>query len=93
MSDSRQRIAIGRGSARASLATLAVLSNAQTSHPTRQPPNRVPRQTLPNPNFPPGLEGPQAKGSDPESVDKQNQAGLRSDIEKLYALAFVLRSK
>ena len=93
MSASRQRIAIAAAVLAASLATLALLSNAQAPHPTRQPPQPRPSPNAPNPNFPPGLEGPLAKGSDPESVDKQNQAELRSEIEKLYALAFVLREQ
>ncbi len=92
MSDSR-RITIAAAVLAASLATLALFSNAQTPHPTPQPPQPRPSPNAPNPNYPPGLEGPQAKGPDPESVDKQNQAELRSDIERLYALAFVLREQ
>jgi len=93
MSDTRQRIAIAAAVLAASLATLALLSNAQAPHPTPQPPQPRPSPNAPNPNFPPGLEGPLAKGSDPESVDKQNQAELRGEIEKLYALAYVLREQ
>lgn len=92
MSDSR-RITIAAAVLAASLATLALFSNAQTPHPTPQPPQPRPSPNAPNPNYPPGLEGPQAKGPDPESVDKQNQAELRGDIERLYALAFVLREQ
>jgi hypothetical protein len=33
------------------------------------------------------------KGPDPKSVDRQNQAELKGDIEKLYALVFVLREQ
>jgi hypothetical protein len=33
------------------------------------------------------------KGPDPKTVDKQNQVELRHDIEKLYALVFVLREQ
>jgi hypothetical protein len=33
------------------------------------------------------------KGPDPKSVDRQNQIELKGDIEKLYALAFVLREQ
>jgi len=93
MSDSRQRIAIAAAVLAASLATLAVLSNAQTSHPTRQPPQRVPRQTLRIRISLPDSKGLMPKGLIPSRFDKQNQAGLRSDIEKLYALAFVLREQ
>jgi hypothetical protein len=33
------------------------------------------------------------KEPDPKSVDRQNQAELKGDIEKLYALAFTLREQ
>jgi hypothetical protein len=33
------------------------------------------------------------KGPDPKAIDRQNQAELRDDIEKLYALVFVLREQ
>jgi hypothetical protein len=33
------------------------------------------------------------KGPDPKTVDKQNQVELRHDIERLYALVFVLREQ
>ena len=93
MSDSRQRIAIAAAVLAASLATLALLSNAQTSHPMRQPPQPRPSPNTPNPNYPPGLNGPVMKGPDPKSVDKQNQAELKDEIEKLYALVFALREQ
>jgi len=81
MSDSRQRIAIAAAVLAASLATLAVLSNAQTSHPTRQPPpTAVPRQTLRIRISLPDSKGLRPKGLIP-SGRQANQAGLRSDIE------------
>lgn len=33
------------------------------------------------------------KGPDPKTVDRQNQVELRHDIERLYALVFVLREQ
>ena len=36
---------------------------------------------------------PTIKGPDPKTVDKQNQVELRHDIERLYALVFVLREQ
>jgi len=39
------------------------------------------------------LDGPEIKGPDPKTVDKQNQVELRHDIERLYALVFVLREQ
>ena|SRR5690349_11334938 len=90
MSDTPPRIMIAAAVLAAALTTPALFSSAQTSRPAPQP---RPSPNAPNPNFPPGLKGPAVKGPDPESIDKQNQAGLRSDVEKLYALAFVLREQ
>jgi hypothetical protein len=89
MSGSRPRITI----ALAALATLALLSNAQLPHPSPKPPEPRPSPNTPNPNYPPGLDGPEMKGPDTKMLDKQNQVELRHDIEKLYALAFVLREQ
>lgn len=58
-----------------------------------KPPQPRPSPNAPNPNYPPGLEGPQAKGPDTKAIDRQNQAELRSEIEKLYALASELREE
>jgi len=33
------------------------------------------------------------KGPDRKAIDKQNQAELKEEIEKLYALVFVLREQ
>jgi hypothetical protein len=88
MSGSRPRITITL----AVLATLALLSNAQMPHGIK-PPEPRPSPNTPNPNYPSGLDGPEIKGPDPKTVDKQNQVELRHDIERLYALVFVLREQ
>jgi hypothetical protein len=44
----------------------------------------VPHPTAPNPNIPPGLNGPQATGPDKKAIDWQNQQGIRADASKLY---------
>ena len=93
MPDSRPRITITATVLAAALATLGLFSSAQTPHPTPQPPQPRPSPNTPNPNFPSGLKGPAVKGPDPKAIDKQNQAELRDDIERLYALAFVLREQ
>jgi hypothetical protein len=93
MSDSRRRITIAAAVLLAALATLALVSSAQSTKATPSPPQPRPSPNAPNPNFPPGLNGPAVKGPDPKALDKQNQEELQSDIEKLYALAFVLREQ
>jgi len=93
MSDSRPRITIAAGVLAAALATLALFSSAQTPKAVPSPPQPRPSPNAPNPNFPPGLDGPAIKGPDPKAIDRQNQAQLQNDVEKLYALAFVLREQ
>lgn len=93
MSDSRPRITIAVAVLAAAFATLAFFSNAQGTKPTPAPPQPRPSPNAPNPNYPPGLNGPAVKGPDPKSVDKENLAELQNDVEKLYALVFVLREQ
>jgi len=93
MSDSRPRITIAVAVLAAAFATQAFFSSAQGPKPAPSPPQPRPSPNAPNPNYPPGLNGPAVKGPDPKAIDKQNQAELQSDIEKLYALAFVLREQ
>ena len=88
MSDLRPRITIATA-----LATLALISSAQTPKPTPPAPQPRASPNAPNPNYPPGLDGPTAKGPDAKSIDKQNHAELQNDVEKLYALVFVLREQ
>jgi hypothetical protein len=88
MPDPRPRITIA-----AVLATLALLASAQTPKPTPPAPQPRASPNAPNPNYPPGLDGPTAKGPDAKSIDKQNHAELQNDVEKLYALVFVLREQ
>jgi hypothetical protein len=93
MSDSRPRITIAVAVLAAALGTLAFFSNAQGTKPSPAPPQPRPSPNVPNPNYPPGLNGPAVKGPDPKSIDKANLAELQNDVEKLYALVFVLREQ
>jgi hypothetical protein len=57
-------------------------------------PQPVPSPNAPNPNFPPGLNGPDiAPPSDKKSVDPAKQQTLRADIQKLFELASGLRDQ
>ena len=94
MSNSRSKTTIAAALLAISLATLALFSSAQVpSRPTPAPPQPRPSPNTPNSNVPSGLNGPPVTAPDPKALDKQNQAELQSDIEKLYALAFVLREQ
>jgi hypothetical protein len=93
MADSRPRLTIAAAVLAAALATLALFSSAQAPHPSPSPPQPRPSPNTPNPNYPPGLDGPEMKGPDRKAIDKQNQAELKEEVEKLYALVFVLREQ
>ena len=73
------------------LASASLPSVAQRAVP--RPPQPVPSPNTPNGNVPSGLDGPKVTGSDPKALDLQNQAEIKADIERLYALAFELREQ
>ncbi len=73
------------------LASASLPSVAQRSVP--RPPQPVPSPNTPDGNVPSGLDGPKVTGSDPKALDLQNQAEIKADIERLYALAFELREQ
>jgi hypothetical protein len=93
MSNLRPRITIAVAVLAAAFATPAFFSSAQTPKPVPVPPQPRPSPNAPNPNYPPGLDGPTVKGPDPKSLDRENLAELQNDVEKLYALVFVLRER
>jgi len=74
------------------LAIASLPSVAQRSS-VPMPPQPMPSPNAPNSNVPSGLDGPKATGSDPTALDLQNQAKIKADIERLYALAFELREQ
>jgi len=60
----------------------------------QQHPQPIPSPNAPNPNFPPGLNGPDQKpGSDKKEIDPQKQVEIRTDIQKLYELASELKDQ
>lgn len=61
---------------------------AQQIHPEVQP---HPSPNTPNPNFPGGTWGSGPKPPEQKGIDKQSQEQLRSDVEKLYSLAFQIK--
>jgi hypothetical protein len=58
--------------------------------PTPQP---LPSPNAPNPSFPQGMNGPGPTQPDQKVIDKQNQAQMRADIDKLYALITDLKQE
>jgi hypothetical protein len=56
-------------------------------------PQPVPSPNAPNPSFPSGMNGPGIKDPDAKTLDRQNQAEVKAQVEKLYALVFELREQ
>lgn len=57
-------------------------------------PQPIPSPNAPNPNFPPGLDGPDNKPqSDHKQVDPKRQEEIKSDIQKLFELASELKDQ
>jgi hypothetical protein len=54
-------------------------------------PQPIPSPNAPDPSFPPGINGPGIKDPDAKVLDRENQAQVKAEIEKLYALVFELR--
>ena len=56
-------------------------------------PQPIPSPNAPDPNFPSGMNGPGIKDPDAKTLDRQNQAEVKAQVEKLYALVFELREQ
>ena len=56
-------------------------------------PEYHPSPNAPNPNFPQGMNGPGPTPPDPKSINQQNQAEIRADVDKLSALVSDLKQE
>lgn len=82
------------GLSAAMIGLLAVLSVAPTLFFAGQKaPQPIPSPNAPNPSFPSGMNGPGIKDPDAKTLDRQNQAEVKAEVEKLYALVFELREQ
>jgi hypothetical protein len=61
--------------------------------PQRMTPQPIPSPNAPDQSYPQGMNGPGIKDPDAKVIDKQNQAEVKAEIEKLYALVFELREE
>ena len=77
----------------AAVILMSTSSGTPQGHPT--PPPIVPRASpnAPNPNYPPGLQGPEQTPPDPKKVNRQNQAEIKADVQKLYELIGELKEQ
>ena len=71
----------------------AMLLAARPGWPQRAP-QPLPSPNAPNPAYPPGLSGPeQAREPQNRDAEAAKQQELRAEVEKLYHLAYELRSE
>ena len=59
----------------------------------RPAPQPRPSPNAPDPNFPPGLNGPDLNPADAKAIKKQNQAEIKEDVAKLSELIGELKSQ
>jgi len=89
MLESRRRLVMTCLGAAGVLASQPLIAALQ-SRPEPQP---RPSPNAPNPNFPPGFDGPQATGPDKKAIDRQNQKEIREDVTKLYGMVSDLKDQ
>jgi hypothetical protein len=92
MSESRRRLFMTLFGAAGVIAIEPLLSGLQING-TRPPPPPRPSPNAPDPNFPPGLDGPKLSPADTKAIKKQNQIELKSDVEKLSAMVAELKTE
>jgi len=84
------RLTIAAGTLVAGMAAGPTLFFA-AQRPVQSTPQPVASPNAPNPIYPQGMNGPGAKEPDAKTLDKQNQAEVKAEVDKLYALVFELR--
>jgi len=92
MPESRRRLLMTFVGAAGILAVRPLLAAWQAPG-VRPAPQPRPSPNAPNPNFPPGLNGPQATGPDKKAIDRQNQQEIRADVSKLYEMVSELKDQ
>jgi hypothetical protein len=77
------------------ITTLALIAVCAATMGTaaQRPPQPIPSPNAPNQSVPNGMNGPAIKDPDAKVLDKQNQAEVKAEIEKLYALVYELREQ
>jgi hypothetical protein len=88
MAHTRRNLAVTIGAA-----ALAVIAACTVHSQARPEPQPRPSPNAPDPNFPQGMEGPGPTKPDKRTMDRQNQAEVKADVEKLYQLVSELREQ
>ena len=91
MPESRRQLLVTLAGAAGLLAANPLLLSAQGTRPSPQP---IPSPNAPNPNFPHGIGDPEPTiAPDPRLIEKQNQAEIKSEVQKLYELVSELKEQ
>ena len=85
MSKSRRSLLVSIAGA-AAIFAVSVLLPAQSIKP-------VPSPNAPDPNFPHRIGDPEPTVGDPKAIDKQNQAQIKLEVQKLYDLVGELKEQ
>jgi hypothetical protein len=72
---------------------LVVAGSALYAQPQRPDIQPRPSPNTPDPDHPWGLAGHGGRPSDRKAIDKQNQAEVKADVEKLYVLITELKEQ
>ena len=86
MPESRRHLLLTLASAAGVLAAGPLLLSAQSPQP-------VPSPNAPSRNFPHRIGDPEPTGPDSKAVDKQNQAEIRTEIQRLTELVSELKEE
>ena len=78
---------------RSVISMAAALSVSSRLLGQRASPQPVPSPNAPNPNFPQGMNGPGPTPSDQKTMDKQNAAQIRADVDKMYAMVSEMKQE
>ena len=92
MTESRRHLLMTVLGAAGALTIEPVLSGLQGPG-VRPAPQPRPSPNAPNPNFPPGLDGPQLSQADTKALKKQNQLEIKTDVTKLSELVSELKQQ
>lgn len=91
MLQSRRSFVVGSRTLLSVIAISPLLSALSTAE--AQTPQPLPSPHAPNPNFPPGLSGPDQAPPDKKKLDAQRQADVKADVEKLFGMVSELREQ
>jgi len=87
MPQTRRNLLLGLGGAVTLLTMGRLVPGVEAQHP-------IPSPNAPNPNYPPGMDGPPAtKDSEERPVDPRKQQEIKADVERMYEMVSDLKKE